>query len=141
MKKLNKKLHIPLLVTLLAFHIGFVKDISAEDTRDFVIKNGKDGSQKSDETAKGPKISAGMPRMNFSTFIVSLNHSALVHLGVMEDPTTGTNSKNMELAKQTIEVLAMLEIKTKGNLSDEEARMLKSLLYDLRMMYVKAKNT
>lgn len=112
----------------------------SDDTKDFVLKDEKDGSQNSDEKGKRPTASAGMPQMNFATFIISLNHSALVHLGIMEDPTSGKKSKNLELAKQTIEVIAMLAEKTKGNLTDEEERMIKSLLYDLRMMYVKETN-
>ncbi len=112
----------------------------SEDTKDFVMKNGKNNAQSSDEMESGPTASAGMPQMTFATFIISLNHSALVHLGVMEDPTTGKKSKNLELAKQTIEVISMLEEKTRGNLTEEEGRMIKSLLYDLRMMYVKEKN-
>lgn len=77
-----------------------------------------------------------MPVMTFATFVVSLNHSALVHLGKIADPTTGNQAKNLELAKQTIDIIAMLEEKTKGNLTGEEERMLKGLLYDLRMGYV-----
>ena len=62
-----------------------------------------------------------------------------MQLGVLDDPTTGEKSKNLPLAKQTIDVLGMLEEKTKGNLSADEANMLKSILYDLRLLYVKEK--
>lgn len=109
----------------------------SEDTKDFIIKNGKEAMEKQDANPKTEDLSAGMPQMTFGTFIVSLNHSALVHLGVVADPTTNSKTKNLELAKQTIEVIAMLEEKTKGNLNEDEASMIKSLLYDLRMLYVK----
>jgi len=80
-----------------------------------------------------------MPEINFSTFILSLNSSALVHLGIQTDPTTGSTSENFPLAKQTIDILAMLDEKTKGNLDEDEKRLLTHVLYELRMLYVKQK--
>lgn len=80
-----------------------------------------------------------LPEINFATFIFSLNHSVLVHLGVMEDPSTGKKVRNLPLAKQTIDILGMLEEKTRGNLEDDEEKMLKNILYDLRMIYIKEK--
>lgn len=78
-----------------------------------------------------------MPEANFTTFILSLNSSALVHLGQHADPATGATAKNLPVAKQTIDVLAMLEEKTQGNLTDEERRLLTNALYELRLLYVK----
>lgn len=78
-----------------------------------------------------------MPEINFTTFILSLNSSALVHLGQHEDPTTGEKAKNLPVAKQTIDVLAMLEEKTRGNLTHEEQRLLTNVIYELRLLYVK----
>jgi len=78
-----------------------------------------------------------LPEITFPTFIFSLNSSALLHMGVIEDPGTGQKTKNLPLAKQTIDILGMLEEKTKGNLTEEEAGMLKNFLYELRMLYVK----
>ncbi|MFW5930167.1 MAG: DUF1844 domain-containing protein [Desulfosalsimonas sp.] len=78
-----------------------------------------------------------MPEVNFTTFILSLNSSVLVHLGQHADPTTGTTTKNLPVAKQTIDVIAMLEEKTRGNLTDEEQRLLTNVLYELRLFYVK----
>ena len=83
--------------------------------------------------------SASLPTLNFATFIFSLNSSALVQLGMIEDPMTGEKSKNLPLAKQTIDILSMLEEKTRGNLDVDEAAMLKNILYDLRIQYVKEK--
>jgi hypothetical protein len=80
-----------------------------------------------------------LPEINFATFIFSLNHSVLVHLGVMEDPSTGKKVRNLPIAKQTIDILGMLEEKTKGNLTEDEEKMLKNILYDLRMIYIKEK--
>ena len=79
------------------------------------------------------------PEINFPTFVVSLNASALLHLGAIEDPTTGQKTRNLPMAKQTIDILSMLEEKTAGNLNNEEKNLLKNILYDLRLMYVKEK--
>ncbi|MBN1930994.1 MAG: DUF1844 domain-containing protein [Desulfobacterales bacterium] len=81
-----------------------------------------------------------LPEINFATFIFSLNSSALVQLGILEDPATNRKTKNLPIAKQTIDILGMLEEKTKGNLSQDEANLLKNILYDLRLMYVKEKS-
>ena len=78
-----------------------------------------------------------LPEINFPTFIFSLNSSALVNLGVIEDPSTNQKAKNLPMAKQTIDILGMMEKKTQGNLSEDEANMLKTMLYELRMLYVK----
>ena len=80
-----------------------------------------------------------LPEINFATFIFSLNSSVLMQLGVIEDPSTGKKAKNLALAKQTIDILGMIEEKTKGNLTEDEALMLKNILYELRMLYVKEK--
>jgi hypothetical protein len=91
------------------------------------------------EPAGRAKSHIPLPEMNFSTFVVSLNASALMHLGLMEDPTQGQITKNLELGKQTIDILVMLEEKTRGNLSSEEEKLLQNILYDLRINYVKVK--
>ncbi len=78
-----------------------------------------------------------LPKIDFATFILSINSSALVQLGLIEDPGTKELSKNLPLAKQTIDLLAMLEEKTKGNLTSDEENILKNVLYELRMLYVK----
>jgi predicted secreted protein len=90
---------------------------------------------KTDASEEQPQF----PEINFPTFIVSLNASALLHLGAIEDPTTGQKTKNLPMAKQTIDILSMLEEKTAGNLNNEEKNLLKNILYDLRLMYVKEK--
>ncbi|MBW2054861.1 MAG: DUF1844 domain-containing protein [Deltaproteobacteria bacterium] len=80
-----------------------------------------------------------MPKINFATFVFSLNSSVLLQLGLIDDPATGKKTKNLPLAKQTIDILSMLEEKTQGNLTKDEETMLKNILYDLRMLYVKEK--
>lgn len=79
---------------------------------------------------------AALPEIDFSTFIVSLSSSVLIHLGVVADPMSGEQKKDLAIAKQTIDMLAMLQEKTRGNLTNEEGQLLESMLYDLRMRYV-----
>ena len=92
-----------------------------------------------DDAAEEAEADFQLPEINFPTFIFSLNTSCLVQLGVIEDPASGKKAKNLVLAKQTIDILGMLEEKTHGNLTEEEESMLKNILYDLRMIYVKEK--
>ena len=87
--------------------------------------------------AGGPKAPDELPRIDFSTFVLSLSTSALFHLGLVEDPQTGEKGEpDFALASQTIDTLALLEEKTRGNLEDEEHKLLTSLLYELRMRFV-----
>ena len=79
-----------------------------------------------------------LPEVSFATFIYSLSTSALVHLGEIPEPITEKMDKNLPLAKQTIDILGILQEKTKGNLNQEEENLLNNFLYDLRMRYVKA---
>ena len=78
---------------------------------------------------------AGLPAIDFATFVVSLSHSAFVHLGDAPDPE-GKRSVNLPLARQTIDLLSLLLEKTKGNLNGPEERILGQALYDLRLRYV-----
>lgn len=87
--------------------------------------------------AQADKSEVKLPQINFATFIFSLNSSALVQLGLLEDPSTGQKGKNLPVAKQTIDILGMLQEKTRGNLTAEEEGMLRHILYELRMLYVK----
>jgi hypothetical protein len=77
-----------------------------------------------------------LPEITFSTFIFSLNTSALVHLGDYPEPATGKSEMDLPLAKQTIDLIALLEEKTRGNLSKDEENLVRHILYDLRLRYV-----
>ena len=79
-----------------------------------------------------------LPEINFINLLFSLSTSALIQLGEIQDPITQQLAKNLPLAKQTIDLIGMLKEKTKGNLTSDEEKVLESLLYDLRMRYVKA---
>lgn len=78
----------------------------------------------------------GLPEITFSTFVLSLSSSAMVHLGEAPDPSTGQLDFQPHLAKQVIDILGMLQQKTKNGLTDEEGKLLCEMLYTLRMKYV-----
>ena len=90
-----------------------------------------------DEKAQGTSTEQSFPELNFSTFVFSLGTSAMYHFGDFPDPVTKKAERNLEAAKQTVDILAILKDKTKGNLSEDEERLLESLLYELRMRYVR----
>jgi hypothetical protein len=77
-----------------------------------------------------------LPEVNFSTFVFSLSSSALVHLGEIPEPSSQAVHQDLNLAKQIIDTLGMIEEKTRGNLDADEERLLKGVLYDLRMRFV-----
>lgn len=77
--------------------------------------------------------------LDFATYLMSLAGSALVQLGQAPDPESGDSvPPDLGAARQTIDVLGILEEKTRGNLNDAEARLLKNLVRDLRVRYVQA---
>lgn len=80
----------------------------------------------------------GDPGIDFETFVLSLSTSAMLHLGQIPNPDTNQPEPNLPLARQTIDILALLQAKTKGNLTEREARVLDDLLYDLRMRFLEA---
>ena len=79
-----------------------------------------------------------LPEISFINLIFSLSTSVLIQLGEIQDPVTQQLDKNLPLAKQTIDLIGMLQEKSKGNLTSDEEKLLENVLYDLRMRYVKA---
>ena len=79
-----------------------------------------------------------MPPIDFSTLIMSLATSAVMAMGKAPDPHTGQVSKDMVMAKQNIDIIAMLQGKTKGNCTKEAEHLLEGILYELRMLYIEA---
>jgi hypothetical protein len=81
-------------------------------------------------------VCSELPQLDFGTFVLSMSSSALVHLGEVPEPESGQVMENILAAKQTIDILCMLERKTKGNLTPQEGRLLRDMLFELRMKYV-----
>jgi len=78
------------------------------------------------------------PALDFTALVLSLGSSAIVHLGEGPDPTTGQKREqpDFSMAQQSIDLLAMLQEKTRGNLTANEASFLDNMLFDLRMLFV-----
>jgi len=121
----------------------FAEGDQGQETKEEATKpSEKEVEESKSEEAAAPeedRTDYQLPKINFATFIFSLNSSVLVQLGLIDDPATGKKTRNLPLAKQTIDILGMLEEKTQGNLTKDEETMLKNILYDLRLLYVKEK--
>jgi hypothetical protein len=79
------------------------------------------------------------PQLSFTAFVLSLASTAAIHFGDLADPISGdTSEPNLEGATQMIEILSLLEVKTRGNLTAEEREMLNQVLYELRLRFVQA---
>lgn len=77
-----------------------------------------------------------LPAVDFTTFVLSLSHSALLHLGDAPHPLDEKSEVNLPMARQTIDLLALIQEKTHGNLTGAEEQMLTQVLYDLRLRFV-----
>lgn len=89
-------------------------------------------NQKSDSPSE-------LPTMDFSHLCLSMASSVLICLGEVQNPESGKMDTNLPMARQTIDILAMLEEKTRGNLTVEESKLLTTVLYDLRMRFLRRK--
>ncbi len=79
-----------------------------------------------------------MPELSFTAFVLSLASAAAVHFGDLSDDSGNRAEPNLEAAAQIVEVLALLDQKTRGNLTAEERQVLEQVLYELRMRFVEA---
>lgn len=104
------------------------------------MKESEEKSGYCSASSGGKGSSKIMPEVTLTTLVISLNTSALYHLGEIADPDTGRTALDLVLAKQTIETLQLLKERTKGNLDDKEDALLGHVLADLKMRYVKASN-
>ena len=85
---------------------------------------------------------SGASDLTFSGFVLSLATTAAVHFGDLPDPATGQRGAvDLDGAARVIELLTMLQEKTKGNLIEQEAQLVDDLLYELRMRFVQAQQS
>jgi hypothetical protein len=127
----------------------------AEEEKGFIIKDRRsfdkegelkeekgasdDGSQKTKEEKREQDTQRiPLPEVNFNSLIFSLSSSALLNMGDIAEPQTGERKKDLPMAKYSIDIISMLQEKTKGNLTEEEHKFLDNILADLRLRYVKA---
>jgi len=97
-----------------------------------------DGENAGKDRIEGSPDTELLYGFGFSTFILSLSTSVLVHLGNLPDPVSNTKEVNLQLARQTISIIEMLKEKTEGNLTKEEENLIDSVLYDVRLEFVNA---
>ena len=95
---------------------------------------GQDNQADPDELGDEPAVGSEMPAMDFNILVLSLNTSALLHLGEAPEPESSAEV-DLGMARHTIDMLTVLEQKTRGNLSGHEERLLHQVLFDLRMRY------
>ena len=129
---------------------------SGEDKKGFTIRDKRASTQTVEtEKGEGPKTEAApsqegrkaekeiretppeLPEIDFSSFVLSLGTSVLVHLGEVPDPVTQKPDRHLPLAKQTIDLLGVLKEKTRGNLTADEEKLIDHLLADLRWRYIR----
>jgi len=87
---------------------------------------------------KGGAAASAAPPVQFTTFLLGLASTGLIHLGETPHPETGKAEKNLVLARQSMDLLSLLREKTSGNLTPEEEKFFDNLLADLRLRYVEA---
>ena len=98
----------------------------------------EEASQPFQDSAEQAEARSAAPGADFSSFVIGLTTQALVLLGEVPNPETKQVTVNLGLAKQTIDIIGLLEEKTKGNLTEDEGRLLSEMLTNVRMAYVKA---
>jgi hypothetical protein len=96
------------------------------------------GEARVEQTSPPAAAQAAPPAIDFHTFVLSLGSSALLHLGELERPGAGGPEIDLPMAKNTIDILSMLQDKTRGNLTPEEQKLIEGLVYDLKLRYVEA---
>ncbi len=107
------------------------EEVKEEDQKKTTEETGKKAEPPPEEPSGGSQY-----QIDFSTFVMSLTSSAFYHLGDVPDPLTGKKETNLPAVQQTIDMLIMLKEKTRGNLSQDESKLLEQLIYELQMKYV-----
>jgi hypothetical protein len=108
-----------------------------EDQAAPAVEDPKPVSPETAQPSKGKE--PDYPPINFTNFVLSLSTSALFHFGDFPDQEGGKTQKNLSAAKQTIDILDMLNDKSKGNLNENETQLIQGILYELKLRYVKEK--
>jgi hypothetical protein len=109
---------------------------ASEEAKGFTMPGG--GESVGESQSKTQPGHESLPEINFSTFVISLSTQALMHLGEIANPLSGKNETDILVAKQMIDILAMLQEKTRNNLDTGEETLIEDVLFDLRMKYVEA---
>ena len=86
--------------------------------------------------AAEPPPGTSPPRIDFPSYLISYYSQALIFLGEVPNPVTRAVEQDLEGVRHTVEILEMIQERTKGNLSNEEMQLLDSVLYELRMKFM-----
>ncbi|MBN1634892.1 MAG: DUF1844 domain-containing protein [Deltaproteobacteria bacterium] len=114
-----------------------VKDKRGQDPEDGGEKvAGKNTDPQKNDKLKQPE---SLPKIDFATLVMSFASAAIINMGKVPDPMTGQVQQNFGFAQQNIDIIALLKEKTKGNVSEEEEKMMDKVLYELRLEFVEAK--
>ena len=111
-----------------------------EVAKEFTQEKSFDDTLTDSNSQKSVTSEPDMP-MTFQTLVFSLGTTAMLQLGFLSNPETGKKEKNLPAAKQTIDILQILQEKTQGNLNSEESQLLEASVYDLKMTYLRATNS
>jgi hypothetical protein len=114
------------------------EDKSPPESGDGPIADEGEGGQASNPDGPGETLPGDTLKVDFPTFIFSLFSSALIQLGEMADPITGAMDPNLVSAQQTIDIIDVLRVKTEGNLSEEESKLLENVSAELKWKYLDA---
>jgi len=93
-------------------------------------------SKVADSKGSAGAASGGLPPASFEALVTTMATQAMFAMGVIPDPRTGQRMQHLDLARHHIDMLAVIDEKTKGNLTDEEQKMLTTTLYELRNNYI-----
>jgi len=125
------------------------KEAMAEENKEkgFVIKDRRifddkgevreESTTEEKQADRAPEDETYLLEPTFSNIVLSLSTTAMYHFGDFPDPVTKERNVNLKAARHTIDILAMLKEKTEGNLDESEKSLLDSLLFELRMRFVK----
>jgi len=118
-----------------------IDETTEKDSADELQPSNDDSSSASEDPAPVPHQPIQLPPADFSTLVSMLSSQAMVMLGVLPNPATGKPEAQLEFARQFIDLLSILEEKTKGNLESEEELALKNTLHQLRMIFLEQSKT
>jgi len=117
---------------------------SRPETEGAAETKGSQEAPKAQEKPEALKEQPGEPGdreafpLTFIAFVITLANAALMHLGLVRNPDTDEANKDLPAARQTIDLIALLQEKTRGNLTPEEKQVIEETLFQLRMAYVEA---
>lgn len=119
------------------FEVRDKRKVTAEGGRAGETAGASQGADAPDRAAENPGAAHMPQEVDFISFVGSLAASALMHMGEKITPDQPDDIRDLAAAKQMIDLIDLLKEKTRGNLTDEESKMMETLTYNLKMRFVK----